>query len=163
MSNLTLMFPGAGDVFIKFHDIIGTPMFTVLVKLISGEFHQGLFNRAFFSDIPLDELIQWYIYRTKENVLDCLMTDFTPEENHKMMQYMLREVPYNSFPPVNLYQAFILHPICEHLHIYTDEEEPQIQFLLKKFEHITHTADYRYGNFGDIIRNVKDEDRKSVV
>ena len=159
MSNNTLMFPGSGDVYVKYHDIIGTPRFSVLVKLIRNQLHPGLYETSFFQRISKQDLVQWYLARTKENFLDIDMINvhgFTPDENDRILQQMLKEVPYATFAPVNLMSAVVLHPIIERLHVYSYHEERAIEYAIAPMRYNVPSVDYRFGDFSDIINDAKD-------
>lgn len=159
MSGNTVMFPGSGDVYVKFHDIIGTPRFSVLVNLIRGRMHEGLFNTSFLGKLLLKDLIEWYVKRRYENFLDdpiINMHKFTPEQNEKLMLQMLSEVSYESFCPFNLASILVLHPIIERLHVYSKHNEPGIHEVAATMSNQVRSVDCPYGNFADIISNCGD-------
>ena len=160
MSNNTIMFPGSGDVFVSFHDIIGTPKFSVLVKLIRGQIVPGVYNTYFFELMSVSDVIRWYMNRQYDNFLDdpkINVNEFTKDQNEKMLSQMLRQVSYESFAPVNLMTALMLHPIVDHLHIYTKNQESGVESILHLFSNNVQTVDYRYGNIDTILRNAKDQ------
>lgn len=152
------MFPGSGDVYVRFHDILGTPMFTILVHMIRGKFYPGLYDTSFLQNVDIESLIRMYLGRPFENFLDIEALNvhhFTKEQNENLMYEMLKEIPYDTFSPVNLQNAFLLHPIVDRLHVYTKRNETQIPHVIGKMSYYIGTVDYRYGEFKDIIRDAK--------
>ena len=159
MSNNTLMFPGSGDVFVSYHDIIGTPKFSVLVELIQGHLVPGVYNTYFFELMSVSEVIQWYMSRHHDNFLNDPQINqcgFTKEQNDRMLQELLAKVSYTTFAPVNLMTALMLHPIVDNLHIYTKEQENGAVGATQLFINSVKNVDYRYGDIKDIIRSATD-------
>lgn len=159
MSNNTLMFPGSGDVFVSYHDIIGTPKFSVLVKIIQGQLVPGIYNTYFFEMMSVSEVIQWYMNRHHDNFLNDPQINqcgFTKEQNDRMLQELLSKVSYATFSPINLMTALTLHPIVDRFHIYTKNQEIGAEGACSLFTNCIKTVDYRYGNIENILKNAKD-------
>lgn len=160
MSNNTIMFPGSGDVFVSYHDIIGTPKFSVLVEIIRGQVVPGIYNTYFFQTMSVSEAIHWYVNRKYDNFLNDPQINqcgFTTEQNDRMLQELLSKVSYATFAPVNLMTAFMLHPIVDRLHIYTKEHEDGAERSCSLFTNSIKTVNYRSGNIEDVLKNAKDQ------
>lgn len=159
MSANTIMFPGSGDVFVKYHDIIGSPKFSVLVEIIRGHMVPGIYNTYFFQEMTVRDVIQWYVNRKYENFLNdpqLNQCNFTHDQNDRILDELLRKVSYATFAPVSLMTAFMLHPIVDRLHIYTDNYDAGAERSCSLFTNTIKTVDYRYGEIEDIIKNTKD-------
>lgn len=158
MSTNTIMFPGSSDLYISYHDILGTPQFMLLLELARGIKYPGLYDTNIFSAYTIEELIRWYLYRPKKNFLNLINANgFTEEENDSILYHALLEMnTYSSFIPVNLYEALIVHPIVDNIHVYTEKNEPLVQKELAYFGKNLHVQ-YEYGKFEDIISIAKDQ------
>lgn len=159
MSTNTIMFPGSGDVYVQFHDILGTPMFDVLRKIIYGELVPGLYDTGFLGRIPIEQQIQWYLLRPKFNFLqipEINIHHLTDDENDRMMQQLLEKVSYDTFSPVDLISSFMLHPIVDHLHVYSRFNEPRITLIANRAIRSVQSVEYQYGLFQEIIRPATD-------
>lgn len=155
MSNNTLMFPGSADVYIRYHDILGTPMFNLYREMGYGNIISGVYNMGPLRFLPIEHQIINYLRRKRFNFLndpDINILNFTEEENDRMLKQLLQEVNYQTFSPVNLYNAFFLHPIAERVHVYSKFYEPQIESVIEPIRGNCQQLDYKYGNFDDIIK-----------
>lgn len=161
MSANTIMFPGSGDVFVRYHDIIGTPRFNVLVNMIRGHLVPGLYDLSYFRYMSVHRAIDWYVNRNTENFLDTKFINinhFSEEENEKMLQQLLAKLPsYISFAPVDLLSAFTMHPIAERLHIYTKYTENAVDDAVAQYSRVIRRVTVEHGEFSDIIKGIKDE------
>jgi hypothetical protein len=154
------MFPGSNHVYIKYHDILGTPRFTILQRLLTKKFHPGLYDVSFLDGKKHSELIHWYMNRKHENFLNdplINMNTFTPDENDRIMQSFLKLVGYTSFIPVLLMDAFIVHPIVDHLHIYSKTREPGIESYLGRYTSHMSDVNYLTGDIEKITIDARDQ------
>lgn len=160
MSANTIMFPGSGDVFVRYHDIIGTPRFNVMINMIRGHLVPELYDLSFFRYMSVHNAIDWYVNRTNENFLDTdfiNINHFTKDENEKILQQLLAKLnDYISFSPVDLLNAFTMHPIAERLHIYTKYPEDQLEDAISQFSRVIRRVTVEHGEFSNIISEAKD-------
>lgn len=156
----TMMFPGSNHVYIKYHDVLGTPRFSILNRLVYEDAYPGLYDVSFLKDKKKSELINWYINRKHENFLNddqINMNKFTSDENENILQTLLRETEYDTFAPFDFLNIFILHPIVDHLHIYTTRQEPGISAVIEPFAQNMSDLSYNYGPFESVISHAKDQ------
>ena len=158
MSTNTMMFPGCADVYVQYHDILGTPMFSVLQDIIQGKLVPGLYHTGPLGRISLEELMQWYLLRPRFNFLQIPALNvhqFTEEQNDKMMEQLLSQTSYDTFPLVNLVNAFFLHPVVEHLHVFSLHQESSIKQQIEKMRKNVQVLDYRFGSVESVIQDAK--------